>query len=246
MPRTNQRRPSRRRALRRRDRGGSEPIAQRSPCLRWGEVSSELPVCSVATMVALPCLLCVLLLWTRIEENSGKCPLKRTAPRLPSVSSAELLSRGPLSEPEGFFVQEARRSGVCVTKMAQGRRPAFCCLSEECLLSGAGGGGDRRGAGIEKSGAFEGAEGQSLGTGAGKIFPPPRFIPADKDRPSPGRKSPPSWEHHPSGCCLLFYYFLPRSCGRAPSWTSVLLGCVAFLLPSPCLLSLAAAGSACC
>lgn len=31
-------------------------------------------------------------------------------------------------------------------------------------------GGDRRGAGIEKSGAFEGAEGQSLGTGAGEIF----------------------------------------------------------------------------
>lgn len=60
-----------------------------------------------------------------------------------------------------------------------------------------------------------------------------RFIPADKDRPSPGRKSPPSWEHHPTGCCLLFYYFLPRSCGRAPSWTSFLLGCVAFLLPSP-------------
>lgn len=57
------------------------------------------------------------------------------------MSSAELLSRVPLSEPEGFFVQEARRSGVCVTKMAQGRRPAFCCLSEECLLSGAGGGG---------------------------------------------------------------------------------------------------------
>lgn len=67
-------------------------------------------------------------------------------------------------------------------------------------------GGNRRGAGIEKSGAFEGAEGQSLGTGAGKIsarcfvffsFFFLRFIPADKDRPSPGRKSPPSWEHHP-------------------------------------------------
>lgn len=99
-------------------------------------------------------------------------------------------------------------------------------------------GGNRRGAGIEKSGAFEGAEGQSLGTGAGKIsarcfFLFFRFIPADKDRPSPGRKSPPSWEHHPTGCCLLFYCFLPRSCGRAPSWTSFLLGCVAFLLPSP-------------
>lgn len=25
---------------------------------------------------------------------------------------------------------------VCLTKMAQGRRPACCCLSEECLLSG--------------------------------------------------------------------------------------------------------------
>lgn len=37
---------------------------------------------------------------------------------------------------EKLFVQEARRSRVCLTKMAQGRWPAFCCLSEECLLSG--------------------------------------------------------------------------------------------------------------
>lgn len=125
--------------------------------------------------------------------------LKRAAPRLPSVSSAELLSRVPLSEPEGFFVQEARRSGVCVTKMAQGRRPAFCCLSEECLLSGAGGGGDRRGAGIEKSGAFEGAEGQSLGTGAGKkkISPPlhPRRQRSTKSRQEESSKlgASPEW-----------------------------------------------------
>lgn len=39
---------------------------------------------------------------------------------------------------EKLFVQDARRSRVCVTKMAQGRRPACCCLSEECLLSRGG------------------------------------------------------------------------------------------------------------
>lgn len=119
--------------------------------------------------------------------------LRRTAsasslPRLlPSCCPA---ARYP--SPGGFFVQEARRSGVCVTKMAQGRRPAFCCLSEECLLSGAGwwgwGGEDRRDRKV-RSFFFEGADGQSLGTGAGEkfcslLFFPlslSRFIPADKD-----------------------------------------------------------------
>lgn len=107
-------------------------------------------------MVALPCLLCVLLFWTRIEENSGKF-LKRRF--FPACLLPKLLPRVPFSWPESFFVQEARRSGVCVTKMAQGRRPAFCCLSEECLLSGAG--GSRRGARTEKSGALKGLKGRN-------------------------------------------------------------------------------------
>lgn len=79
-------------------------------------------------------------------------------PVFPACLLPKLLPRVPLHGPQSFFVQEARRSGVCVTKMAQGRRPAFCCLSEECLLSGAG--GNRRGAGTEKSGALKGPKGR--------------------------------------------------------------------------------------
>lgn len=77
----------------------------------------------------------------------------------PACLLLKLLPRVPFSGQESFFVKEARRSGVCVTKMAQGRRPAFCCLSEECLLSGAG--GNRWGAGTEKSGALKGPKGRN-------------------------------------------------------------------------------------
>lgn len=77
----------------------------------------------------------------------------------PACLLPKLLPRVPFSGPKSFFVQEAQRSGVCVTKMAQGRRPAFCCLSEECLLSGAG--GNRWGAGTEKSGDLKGLKGRN-------------------------------------------------------------------------------------
>lgn len=167
---------------------------------------------------------------------------KRTAPSLLSVSPADLLSGVPLSEPEGFFVQEARRSGVCVTKMAQGRRPAFCCLSEECLLSGAGGGQEGSRDPKVRSFFLKGPKDSHSAPVPGRcplaafLASSPPHSPAaaaDKDRPSSGRKSPASWAHHPSGCCLLFCDFVPRSCARAPGWTSFLLGRVAFPLPSP-------------
>lgn len=47
---------------------------QRAPSSALEEVSSEQPVRSAATMDAIPCLLFVLLFWTRIQENAGKCP----------------------------------------------------------------------------------------------------------------------------------------------------------------------------
>lgn len=72
-----------------------------------------------------------------------------------------------------LFVQEALRSGVCLTKMAQGRRPACCCLSEECLLSG----GKKReqGAkshiGLKRSDSYTpGSERASLRSGLGHSF----------------------------------------------------------------------------
>lgn len=46
---------------------------------------------------------------------------------------------------------------MCLTKMAQGRWPAFRCLSEECLLSGVG--GTKEGSKELKVMSFDGAEG---------------------------------------------------------------------------------------
>lgn len=48
------------------------PANQRLPSSEHGEVSSRLPVWSVATMDAIPCFLLVLLFGTRIQENTGK------------------------------------------------------------------------------------------------------------------------------------------------------------------------------
>lgn len=48
------------------------------PSSAQGEVSARLPVWSVATMDALLCLLVVLIVGTRIQENSGKWPLMDT------------------------------------------------------------------------------------------------------------------------------------------------------------------------
>lgn len=49
---------------------------------------------------------------------------------------------GPLrSVRKALLFKKPEESGVCLTKMAQGLRPACRCLSEECLLSGGEGAG---------------------------------------------------------------------------------------------------------
>lgn len=181
-------------------------------------------------MVALPCLLCVLLFWTRIEENCGKCPRSSGSSQRVSGRSCYLECHFP------SFVQEARRNGLCVTKMAQGRRPAFCCLSEECLLSGAG--GNRRGAGTEKSGALREPKGRNSNK------PARCFCRSDPHRPRASRQG----ETHklaasPTGSGLLFNYLVPRSCARPRSWTSFLCD---FLPPSRVSVAALARASLCC